>query len=128
MPLETQTLPGTITRGEQGDAIASGWCLVAFDSVGLHAPLPEWRGEIALDADGLAAVTQGGDLYIRFHPYGGIYEPWHGPITVEPVDVEDDPNQRRVRLLSNGPLVRSRYTPEELRHGFPKPEAEPTPR
>ena len=82
-----------------------------------------FRGEIAVSPDEYdAAATWGGGLYISFRPYGGIWEPWHGPVTVEQVDPEDDPNRRRLRLRPAGPLIRSRYTPEELAHGWPKPD------
>jgi hypothetical protein len=124
MPLDTQTFPATITRGEGGEKVASGWCLVAWEMVGKHKPLDEWRGEIAIeDAETRAKLTDVDDgLHILFHPYGGVYEPWHGPVTVEPVSSEDDPNGRRLRLRGTGPLVRSRYQPEELQLGFPKLE------
>ena len=125
MPLDTRTLPAKITRGEGGDEIASGWCLVAYEMVGAHLPLEEWRGEIAVeDAAQRELLSAGGDLYIHFFPYGGVWEPWHGPVRVEPVDPEHDPNQRRLKLRAGGPLSRSRYAPEELAHGFPKPPEE----
>ena len=119
MPVETQTLPGVITRGANGEELGRGWCIVVYEMAGQYLPLDEWRGEIAVDAETAARLRDGGDLYIRFHPYGGVYEPWHGPVTVEPVSGGDDPDGRRLRLRGAGPLVRSRYTPDELRHGFP---------
>lgn len=119
MPVETQTLPGVITRGANGEELGRGWCIVVYEMAGQHLPLDDWRGEIAVDPEAAARLREGDGLHIRFHPYGGIYEPWHGPVTVEPVDVEDDPNGRRFRLRGAGPLIRSRYTPDELRHGFP---------
>jgi hypothetical protein len=125
MSLETRTLPAKILRGEGGEQLASGWCLVAYEMVGSALPLPEWRGEITVeDASERSALTAGGDLYIHFYPYGGVWEPWHGPVRVEPVATSDDPNQRRLKLSAAGPLIRSRYTPEELAHGFPKPPEE----
>jgi hypothetical protein len=127
MSVETQTLPGTITRGEGGDELARGWCLVTFEMAGSAKPLDEWRGEIAVTPDEYEAAGGWGDgLYIHFRPYGGVWEPWHGPISVEQVDPELDPNRRRLRLQSAGPLIRSRYTPEELAHGWPKPDESET--
>jgi len=119
MPVETQTLPGRITRGADGDELARGWCIVVYEMVGQHLPLDEWRGEIAVDADSAQRLAGEGDLYIHFHPYGGVYEPWHGPVAIEPVSEDDDPRGRRLRLRAAGPLTRSRYSPDELRHGFP---------
>jgi hypothetical protein len=125
MPLDTRTLPAKISRGEGGEPIASGWCLVAWEMVGNSLPLEEWRGEMTVaDAGERAALSAGGDLHIHFYPYGGVWEPWHGPVRVEPVSTDDDPNQRRLKLRAAGPLIRSRYTPEELAHGFPKPPGE----
>jgi|GEM_PF-2627572 len=121
MSVETRTLPGTITRGEGGEEITRGWCLVTFQMVGMALPLDEWHGEIAVTSDEYEASPGWGDgLYINFRPYGGVWEPWHGPIAVEQVDPELDPNRRRLRLRAAGPLIRSRYTPEELAHGWPK--------
>lgn len=119
MPVETQTLPGVITRGANGEELGRGWCIVVYEMAGQHLPLDEWRGEIAVEADAAGRLREADDLYIRFLPYGGVYEPWHGPVTVEPVGEDDDPDGRRLRLRGAGPLVRSRYTPDELRHGFP---------
>ncbi|HMM43392.1 MAG TPA: hypothetical protein PKA95_15980 [Thermomicrobiales bacterium] len=119
MPVETQTLPGVITQGVNGEELGRGWCIVVYEMAGQHLPLDEWRGEIAVDAETAARLRGSDDLYIRFHPYGGVYDPWHGRVTVEPVGEEDDPAGRRLRLRGAGPLVRSRYTPDELRHGFP---------
>lgn len=119
MPIETQTLPGVITRGQNGEEVARGWCIVVYEMAGQHLPLDDWRGEISLEPEAAAQLRQGDGLYIRFQPYGGVYEPWHGPVRVEPVDATDDPNGRRLRLRGAGPLIRSRYTPDELRHGFP---------
>jgi hypothetical protein len=120
MPVDTRTLPGTIYRGENGEELARGWCLVTWEMVGNALPLDDWGGEIAvtpIEYD--ATASWGDDLYIRFRPYGGVWEPWHGPVSVEPVDPELDPNRRRLRLRSAGPLTRSRYTPDELAHGWP---------
>lgn len=125
MPVETQTLPGTIRRGEDGEELARGWCLVTYEMVGAALPLEDWRGEIAVTPEEYAASAGWGDgLYISFRPYGGIWEPWHGPVTVEQVDPEMDPNRRRLRLRPAGPLTRSRYSPDELAHGWPKPAEE----
>ncbi|HBY47673.1 MAG: hypothetical protein V9F06_14560 [Thermomicrobiales bacterium] len=120
MPVETQTLPGVITVGADGEELARGWCIVVYEMAGQHLPLADWRGEIAVDSESAARLSAAADLHIRFHPYGGVYEPWHGPVTVAPVGEEDDPNGRRLRLSSAGPLIRSRYSPDELRHGFPE--------
>lgn len=127
MAVDTRSLPGTITRGQGGEKVASGWCLVTYEMPGAHLPLEEWRGEMAVaNTEEYQAAAQGGsDLHIQFFPYGGVFEPWHGPVRVEPVSEDDDPNRRRLRLRPAGALVRSRYTPEELAHGFPKtPEEE----
>ncbi len=125
MPVETQTLPGTISRGEGGEEVARGWCLLTYEMVGAALPLEEWRGEIAVTPEEYdAAATWGDGLYINFRPYGGIWEPWHGPVAIEQVDSELDPNRRRLQLRPTGPLTRSRYTPEELAHGWPKPDEE----
>lgn len=111
MPYDTQTLPGTITQGPDGEQIASGWCLIAYDMTEQRKPLPEWHGEIALTGDEYTAVADAdGVLYLRLKPYGGIFEPWHGPVTAEPVGTEHDPSQRRLRLKSAGPLIRT-YEP-----------------
>lgn len=126
MPVETQTLPGTITRGADGEELGRGWCIVVYESDGLHLPLDEWRGEIAVDAEAAGRLRDGDDLYIHLHPYGGVYEPWHGPVTVEAVGEDDDPSGRRLRLRGAGQLVRSRYTPDELQRGFPTPMGEST--
>lgn len=122
MAVDTRSLPGTITRGQGGEKVASGWCLVTYEMPGAHLPLDEWRGEMAVtDASAYQAASSGGDgLYIQFYPYGGVFEPWQGPVNVEPVAEADDPNRRRLRLSPGGPLIRSRYSPEELAHGFPK--------
>lgn len=125
MPVETQTLPGTISRGEGGEELARGWCLVTYEMAGAALPLDDWRGEIAVTTEEYDASASWGDgLYISFRPYGGVWEPWHGPVTVEQVDPELDPNRRRLRLRPAGPMTRSRYTPEELAHGWPKPDAD----
>ncbi len=125
MPVETQTLPGTITRGEAGEELARGWCLVTYEMVGAAKPLDDWRGEIAVTPEEYDAAASWGDgLYISFRPYGGIWEPWHGPVAIEQVSAEIDPNRRRLRLRSAGQMIRSRYTPEELAHGWPKADDE----
>ncbi len=118
MSVDTRSLPGTIRKGENGEKVASGWCLVTYEMAGYARPLPEWRGEMAVSQEDHAAAAEAGEgLYIHFEPYAGVVEPWHGPVTVEPVDPDSDPNGRRLRLRSAGPLIRSRYTPEELGYG-----------
>ncbi len=120
MALETRTLPGRITNGADGDEIARGWCLVTWELATNALPLEDWKGEIALTPEQWESASGWSDpLYIHFHPYGGVMEPWHGPISISQVGMDDDPNRRRLRLASAGPLQRSRYTPDELRHGFP---------
>lgn len=115
MPYDTRTLPGTLRRERGGEALASGWCLIAFDVVGERRPLTEWRGEMRVDdRDAYAAATAaGGMLYLELKPYGGVWEPWHGPVTVEAVPSDDDPHGRRVRLQAAGPLTRSLYPPDD---------------
>lgn len=123
MPVDTQTLPGTITRGQGGEELARGWCLVSYEMPGAALPLDDWRGEIAVTPEEYDASTTWGDnLYISFRPYGGIWEPWHGPVAIERVPPDLDPNRRRLRLQAAGPLTRSRYTPDELVLGWPKTE------
>jgi hypothetical protein len=114
MPLETQTLPGEITRGQGGEQIAAGWCLIAYETTGRQRPLSEWRGEMAVTPDvreaACAAAAEGATLYLHLRPYGGVFEPWHGPVTVEAVPADVDPEGRRLRLHSAGTLTRS-YAP-----------------
>jgi hypothetical protein len=111
MPVETQTLPGQITRGQDGDKVVSGWCLIVFESTGAKQPLSEWHGEMAVSPDERASLSNATDgLYLHLQPYGGVFEPWHGPVTVEPVDADLDPVGRRLRLRSAGPLTRT-YAP-----------------
>jgi hypothetical protein len=123
MPLETRTLPARILQHEGGDEIARGWCIVAWDMVGNALPLEAWHGEIALTPEHWEAASGWNDpLFIYFHPYGGVMEPWHGLVSISPVPESDDPNRRRLRLQAAGPLTRSRYSPDELAHGFPSME------
>jgi hypothetical protein len=112
MPYDTRSLPGTLRKGQGGAAVASGWCLLAFDVVGQGQPLAEWRGEMSSEnTDEFAAASKaGGQLYLECKPYGGISEPWHGPVTVEALPPEHDPNGRRLRLQAAGPLVRSAHS------------------
>jgi hypothetical protein len=114
MPLETQTLPGEITRGQGGEKVADGWCLIAYETTGRQRPLSEWRGEMAMTpevrAAAVTAADDGAELYLTLRPYGGVTEPWHGPVTIEPVSKDDDPEGRRLRLRSAGALTRS-YAP-----------------
>ena len=108
MPYDTRSLPGTLRKGQGGEALASGWCLLAFDVVGLGQPLADWRGEISVEnKDEYTAVTSaGGELYLECRPYGGIAEAWHGPVSVAAASAELDPNGRRLRLRAAGPLLR----------------------
>jgi hypothetical protein len=112
MPYDTRSLPGTLRKEQGGEAIASGWCLLAFDVVGQGQPLTEWRGEMSVEnKDEFAAASKaGGQLYLECKPYGGISEPWHGPVTVEALPAEHDPNGRRLRLQAAGPLTRSAHS------------------
>ncbi|RIK42283.1 MAG: hypothetical protein DCC58_11220 [Chloroflexi bacterium] len=109
MALDTRTLPGRITQGEGGNVVASGWCIIAFEMVGHGKPLEDWRGEMKCaskdERDGAASID--GDLYIHLDPYGGVFEPWHGPVRVEAVDADNDPDGLRLRLRSAGVMKRS---------------------
>ncbi len=110
MALETRTLPGAIAREQASEAIASGWCIIAYETGVKYEPLDEWRGEMIVDdADARAALQEsaGQPLYLRCQPYGGEFESWHGPVLVELVEADHDPNERRVRLRSAGALIRS---------------------
>jgi hypothetical protein len=103
-------MPGTLTRGQDGEAVATGWVLIAYEMVGDRKPLADWHGEIAVSAEDAAkARDAGSELYLQLKPYGGVFEPWHGPVTVEPVDPEFDPVGRRLKLRSAGPMTRSLY-------------------
>lgn len=117
MAVETRSFPGRIAREKDGETIASGWCLVAFETTTRGAPLDDWRGEmICADAEIRQVINDaGGDtLYLHLDPYAAEWEPWHGPITAELVSDDLDPNARRVALKSAGPLTRSLYyKPEE---------------
>ena len=113
MAVDTRTMPGTLTRGQDGEPVASGWVLIAYEMVGDRKPLTEWRGEIAVSSDDAGKVANaGGELYLHLKPYGGVFEPWHGPAKVEPVDPADDPVGRRLRLTASGPMTRSLYYKE----------------
>lgn len=113
MPVDTRTMPGRLTRGQDGEQVASGWVLITYDMVGDRKPLTDWRGEIAVSTDDMTAVKSADSgLYLHLKPYGGVFEPWHGPVTVEPVDSADDPVGRRLRLKSAGPMTRSLYYKE----------------
>jgi hypothetical protein len=76
---------------------------------GLGQDLPAWRGEMICDVpEERSAVTGGSEsLYLQLRPYGGVHEAWHGPVQVEIVDPVADPYERRLKLRSAGPLVRS---------------------
>lgn len=107
-------MPGTLKRGQDGESVASGWVLITYDMVGDRKPLTDWRGEIAVSADDMTAVqADSSGLYLHLKPYGGVFEPWHGPVIVEKVDESDDPVGRRLRLRSAGPMTRSLYPVEE---------------
>jgi hypothetical protein len=109
MPLETRTLPGTIVAERGGAEIASGWCILAYDTGVKFEPLDEWRGEIIVaDADARSAIADatGKVLYLQCLPYGGEFESWHGPVLTELVDPANDPYERRVRLRAAGKLER----------------------
>lgn len=111
MPAETRTLPGRITREQGGETIASGWCLVAYETGVRHEPLDEWRGEMTCadpEARQVISDAAGSTLYLHLDPYGGEFEPWHGPITATLVSADLDPNARRITLSSAGPLTRYR--------------------
>ncbi|MBA2451778.1 MAG: hypothetical protein H0V47_01300 [Chloroflexia bacterium] len=116
MAAETRTMPGRITGERNGEAIASGWCLVAYETGVRHEPLDEWRGEMACtDADARKAIAaaEGTTLHLHLDPYGGEFEPWHGPVTAVLVDEALDPDARRITLTSAGPLIRFRQGVEE---------------
>jgi hypothetical protein len=109
MPLETRTLPGTIVKERGGDEVASGWCIIAYESGEKFEPLDEWRGEIIVeDSDARSAISdaEGKVLYLQCLPYGGEFESWHGPVLTELVPSEHDPYERRVRLRAAGKLER----------------------
>lgn len=114
MPVDTQTLPGTITRGQGGEKVAGGWCLITYEMAGYRKPLPEWRGEMAVTSEERgAAISAGDDLYLELKPYGGVFEPWHGPVAIDAVEPDLDPAGRRLRLRSAGPMIRSLYDVDE---------------
>lgn len=112
MPVETRSLPGRIAREKDGETVASGWCLIAFETTKRGAPLEEWRGEMGCtDADARKAISdaQGNTLYLHLDPYAGEYEPWHGPVTAALVSEDLDPDGRRIALKPAGALTRSLY-------------------
>lgn len=116
MAVETRTLPGRIAREKDGEPIASGWVLIAFETAVRGEPLDEWRGEMGCsDADARKLISDAGEatLYLHLDPYGGEFEPWHGPVTAALVDANLDPDARRIALSSAGPLTRSRYSQAE---------------
>lgn len=109
MALETRTLPGAIVQELGGEKLADGWCIIAYETGVKYEPLDEWRGEmIVADDDERKALADvaGQALYLQCQPYGGEFESWHGPVSVELVEPEHDPNQRRVRLRAAGQLIR----------------------
>lgn len=121
MAVETRSFPGRIAREQDGDTIASGWCLIAFETSTRGAPLEEWRGEMGCtDEDARKAISDaaGSTLYLHLDPYAAEWEPWHGPVTATLVDAEHDPDARRIALSAAGPLTRSLYY---------KPDAEEEP-
>ena len=112
MPAETRTLPGRIAREKDGESLASGWCLIAFETITRGAPLEEWRGEMGCtDAEARQAITDaaGETLYLHLDPYAGEFEPWHGPVTASLVSEDLDPDARRITLSAAGPMTRSLY-------------------
>lgn len=113
MTVDTRTMPGKLTRGRDGEQVASGWVLISYEMVGDRKPLPEWRGEMTVTGDERAALGDERDgLYLHLSPYGGVFEPWHGPVSIELVPPDLDPAQRRVRLTSAGTMTRSLYHQE----------------
>lgn len=107
--LETQTLPGAIVKERGGEEIASGWCIIAYETAVKYEPLEEWRGEIiVVDKEKRQAIADaaGEVLYLQCQPYGGVFESWHGPVLAELVSAEHDPYERRVRLRAAGKLMR----------------------
>lgn len=111
MAAETRTLPGRITRERNGEPIASGWCLIAYETGVRHESLDQWRGEMACantEERKALADAAGGTLHLHLDPYGGEFEPWNGPVTVSLVDEALDPDSRRITLTSAGPLIRFR--------------------
>jgi len=107
--LDTRTLPGTLSKGDGGDQVAKGWCIIAFEMVGHGKPLEEWRGEMkcASREERDAAASAGDGLFLHLDPYGGVFEPWRGPAQAEAVDGENDPEGRRLRLSGSGAMKRS---------------------
>ena len=111
MPAETRTMPGKITREPNGEEVASGWCLIAYETGVRHEVLEEWRGEMACsDAEARNAIAEavGSTLHLHLEPYGGEFEPWNGPVTASLVDETLDPDARRITLTSAGPMTRFR--------------------
>lgn len=111
MAAETRTLPGRIAAERNGEPIASGWCLIAYETGVRHEPLSEWRGEMTCtNTDERKAIAEaaGTVLYLHLDPYGGEFEHWHGPIIATLVDESLDPDARRITLTSAGPLIRFR--------------------
>ena len=102
MALETRTMPGRITREQDGEPVASGWCLIAFETTAKGEPLEEWRGEMGCSdaaAREAIAAANGATLYLHLDPYGGEFEPWHGPVTATLVSADLDPDAVRVEEL-----------------------------
>lgn len=110
MPVETRTLPGRIAREPDGEPIVSGWCLIVYRTGVRGEPLDAWWGEMACsEAGARTAIANAVDatLYLHLDPYGGEFEPWHGPVIASLIDPELDPDERRITLKSAGPLIRS---------------------
>jgi hypothetical protein len=128
MALETRTLPAAITRERAGEEIASGWCIIAYETGVKYQPLDEWRGEMTVEDEAARkALTDasGEVLYLQCKPYGGEFESWHGPVLVELIDAEHDPYQRRVRLRAAGALIRGdRVIPGVPDPGYARNEGE----
>lgn len=112
MAVETRSLPGRIAREKGGETLASGWCLIVFETGDRARPLDDWRGEMGCwDADARKAIADcaGETLYLHLDPYAGEFEPWHGPVVASLVEPEHDPDGRRIRLTAAGTLTRSLY-------------------
>lgn len=112
MAVETRSLPGRIAREKDGEALASGWCLIIFETGDRARPLDDWRGEMGCwDADARQAIADsaGETLYLHLDAYAGEFEPWHGPVTATLVGAEHDPDSRRIALTAAGTLTRSLY-------------------
>lgn len=112
MAVETRSMPGRIVREKDGETVASGWCLICFDTGERGRPLDDWRGEMGCwDAEARQTLVglEGQTLYLHLDAYAGEFEPWHGPITAGLVGEDLDPDRRRITLTPAGTLTRSLY-------------------